>query len=155
LDYKEAVQVEFLKKIMFTFIYILAGITISASIFITIFIPDILFSIHLLWQIIGMSAVCSCGNFIYLSRNDLGKQQMKLRIILHYLYINVVVLTGAFLWEWLIPGYTIQILVMFLLIAAVYSAITIITFRQEERTAEKLNIRLRKMNSAEAEKEYK
>lgn len=135
---------EFLKKIIVTFIYILAGITMSATIFITLFIPDALLSIHLLWQIIGMSAACACGNFIYLSRNDMGKHQMKLRIIFHYLYTNVVVLSGAFLWEWLFPGYTMRLLVMFLLIAAVYSTIMLISFQQQKKTADYMNMKLKK-----------
>ncbi|MHB8128207.1 MAG: DUF3021 family protein [Mobilitalea sp.] len=140
-----------IKSTVQTFFYILAGVTISSAIFITIFIPNITFSIDLLWQFIIMAAVCSFGNFIFLSKSELSKKQMKIRTICHYLFVNIVVLGGAFLWKWLTSGIP-QIIVMFLLIAIVYASITIGTFRKEEKIAENLNRRLHKIYSSEEEK---
>jgi hypothetical protein len=146
---------EYLKKMMTTFIYALAGTTIAATIFITIFASNSSLRFYLLWQIIGMSLACACGNLIYFSKGVLGKKQMKVRIALHYLYINVMVIGGGLLWEWLTPSFIAEVIVMFLLIVAVYVSIMLITFRQEKRTAELLNRRLKKLYPSEEEKEDK
>jgi len=141
-----------LKSVLQTFIYVTAGITISAAIFTSLFVQGFVLSSDLLWQIIGMAAVCATGNFVYYSKKELSKRQMAFRIICHYLYINLLVFVGAFLWEWIRPGILREVLVMLLLIAVVYAIVTIVSFQKEERTAKDLNLMLRKNNSAGEEK---
>lgn len=141
----------YLKNIAHTFIYILAGITINTAIFITLFELDAILGVDLLWQIIGMSAVCSLGNLSYYSTKELSKNQMKLRIICHYLYVNVVVALGAYLMDWFSSGLIPQFPVMLLMIAVVYILIMVLTSRKEEKTAENLNKRLRKYYPSEEE----
>jgi hypothetical protein len=140
-------------KIVQTFAYVIAGITISASIFITLFVPGLRFTILLLWQIIIMSAVCALGNLIYYYKEVLSKRQMRIRIICHYIYINLVVLSGSFLWGWLTPGLIPEFLLMLLLIAIVYVIITFVSFRQEMKIAESINRELRKRYSSQEEDE--
>lgn len=134
----------FIKDLIHTFIYILAGITICTAIFITIFLPNAQLTYHLFWQIIGMSAVCAIGNLIYYSKKEPSKSFMIFRIIIHYLYINVVVLSGSILLDWVQPERIWQIIAMLLLIATLYFIIMLFAFRQEAETAENLNNRLRK-----------
>lgn len=135
---------DLVKRIINTFAYIMTGISFSTAIFITVFIPKLKFDISLIWEIVAMSAVCALGNMIYYYKRDLTKKQMKLRIIIHYLYINAVVFGGSFLWEWLTPGLIPEFLVMLLLVTVVYVIITVVTIRQEVKIAENLNRRLRK-----------
>lgn len=123
---------------------VLAGITLSAAIFITMFIPEQTLSVVILWQIISMSAVCSLGNLFYYSKKEIGKRNMKLRIIFHYLYINFIVIGGAFLFRWSAPKYLPQIIVLFFLILLVYIVIMITEFDYETKTAKKLNDQLKK-----------
>lgn len=133
-----------IKRIIQTFAYTMAGTTISTAVFITLFVPELTFPIILIWEIIAMSAVCSLGNFIYYYKEVVSKKQMKIRILCHYLYINMVVFGGAFLWGWLTPGLITEFLVMLVLIAVVYVVIMIAIFRQEEKMAENINRQLRK-----------
>jgi hypothetical protein len=144
---------EILRRIVQTFAYVMAGITISAALFITIFIPEEVFQIELLWQIIILSAVCSLGNFIYYFKEVPSKKQMKLRIICHYSYINLVVLGGAFLWGWVTPGILLEFLAMLALIAVVYFVVMVAIFRQEVKTAENINRQLREQYPDEEEGE--
>lgn len=132
-----------IKNIARTFIYILAGITICSALYITIFIPEAVLSVMLLWQIILMSAISSCGSLVYCSKKELSKQSMKVRIILHYLYTSMVVLGGAFLFGWIKSNVFPEIIVLFLLMTIQYSMIMIFMFRKEEKTADHLNKRLK------------
>lgn len=143
---------QLLRDAIKVFIYALAGTTISATLFITIFMPDAIISYLLLWQFICMAAVCSCGNLIYLSKKELSGSQMRFRNICHYLYINLMVLGGAFLFGWFKPGNISQIIAIFLLNAAVYAYVSMTMLRKEERIAKELNMRLRKINKEEEEK---
>ena len=144
---------ETLKKLFVTFVSVIAGTTISTASFLSIFGRDVQFSVVLLWQIIGMSVVCTFGNVMYLSKHEISKNQMKLRLIIHYLYINMIVIGGAFLFGWLEPGYIPQLIVILTLIAVVYLGVTILGNQMEEKTAENMNKLLRKMNSSEKEKD--
>lgn len=143
---------QLLRDAIKVFIYALAGTTISATLFITIFMPDANLTYLLLWQFICMAAVCACGNLIYLSKKELSVPQMKIRNICHYLYICFVVLGGAFLFGWFKPGNIPQIMAIFLLNAGVYAYVSMTMFRKEERMAKDLNLRLRKINKEEEEK---
>jgi hypothetical protein len=147
------VNMDFIKKLVITFIYILAGITLSATTFITLFVQEQEFTIILLWQMIAMAAVCALGNFIYYAKVELSKKQMRIRMVCHGLYIICVVLGGAFFWEWLQPGAITRLLVMVLLIATVYISVTLGTIYLEKKTADSLNERLNKYHNSEVEKD--
>lgn len=136
-----------------TFVYVMTGITISTAVFITIFHKEASFSILLLWQIILMSILSALGDAIYYAKKELSKQQMKFRIICHYLYINIIVLGGAFCFGWLKDKIIPEALVMLLMIALVYLFIMIYRFHYEEKMAENLNRRLRKYYPSEEDKD--
>lgn len=144
---------ETLKRLLYTFVLVLAGITISATIFITLFYPELYDIIVLLWQIIILAVVCTLGNLIYYSRKEIGKKQMKVRMILHYLYINVVNICGALLFQWISPGFLLEFIVLLLLVAISYICIMMTNFHKEEKTAENMNKLLRKLHTDENEVE--
>lgn len=144
---------DILKRLIQTFTYIAAGSMISAALFITIFIPKTELDVSILWEIIAMSAICSLGNFFYYLKKIVTKKQIMLRIAFHYLYINLVVFSGGYLWEWLTPGLIPEFLVMLLLITTVYAIVMIAVFHQEEKMAEKFNRQLRKYYPEQGEGE--
>lgn len=144
---------ETLNKYLRTFFLVLSGCTISSTIFITIFVRDLEFNVVLLWEIIVMAAICTLGNLIYFSRSEISKKQMKVRMILHYFYINTVVLGCAFLFGWIAAGYFVQFLVILILIAAVYFGVMSVNFQKEEKAAENMNKVLRKLNLEEKERD--
>ncbi len=140
-----------LKNMLRVFIYVTAGNTIGAAIFLTLFYRDIQFSYGFLWQFISIAAVCAFSTLIFWSRKELSKKQIAIRYVLHYVYNNFVVVGGAFLYKWLEPGQIINIAFMFFLVAAVYICIITAMFKNDEKTAEDLNKKLRKYNDSKEE----
>lgn len=134
-----------LKKIIQIFFYVLAGSIICTAIFMTIFLPKLYFTVEVIWQVILVSAIASCGSLIFYSRHEISKKQMMLRFIIHYIYINTVVLGGAFLLEWVNARSMPQVITMVLLIAVVYFSITTSTFNDEKKMADNINQKLRKV----------
>ncbi|MGF7141602.1 fatty acid desaturase [Anaerotaenia torta] len=134
-----------LKSIIHTFFYVLSGSVLCTAVFMTIFLPKLYFTVEIIWQVIISSAIAASGGLIFYSRKELSKKQMKLRLIINYMYINAVVLGCAFLWEWVNYRRISQVITMILLIAGVYISITAATFNREKKVAEDMNQKLRRV----------
>ncbi|MBP1754935.1 MAG: hypothetical protein H6Q59_1333 [Firmicutes bacterium] len=132
-----------IKKIIKTFFFVLAGSILSTAIFITIFWPGLTFPIAVIWQVIVMAAITSVGTLLFYSKREISKRQMRLRIILHYAYINFVVLATAFVCGWLDFTNLVQVVSMIILVAAVYFSVNLVMFQSEKRIADNINQRLR------------
>lgn len=139
---------DLIKKTLQIFVYVTAGITINAAIFISLFTPDANLSKAILWQIIIMAATCACGNIIFISRKEISKRNMKIRHGFHYLYINIVVFSEAILFQWIRTKEIPEDLFMFFLILIVYVSVMTVMFFQEEKIAKTLNDRLKKINTS-------
>lgn len=139
-------MIEFIKKTVLTFVLIVVGITVSSSIFLALFYPALHLSAGILGQIVVMSFVCAIGNFIFYAKYEISKQQMMIRKIVHFLYINAIVFLGAFLWHWVTPGMITQFFVLLVMIELVYVAVTVINILKENRDAEVMNQRLSQLN---------
>jgi len=135
-----------IKSMLQVFIYVTAGNTIGAAIYIGLFARDGQFSFSLLWQMIGIAAVCAFGNLIFLSREELSKNKIKIRYVIHYIYIDIVVIGGTVIFKWVNPRQTVNFVFMFLLVAVVYACIITLISSYDFKTAEDLNKKLSKYN---------
>ncbi len=144
---------ESVKKIIQTYFYVLSGSIISTAIFMTIFLPELYFNVKIIWQVIVVAAITSLGTLIYRSKREISKKQMKIRHIIHYTYINVVVLGCALMLQWVNIKQISQILTLVLLVAGVYFSVTTAMFSNEKRIAESINQRLRSRYPEEDKKE--
>jgi fatty acid desaturase len=133
-----------LRILLKTFIYVLACSMISAAVFITIFNPKETFDIMLLWEVILMAVIASLGSVLFFSKKEISKEQMRIRKIIHYIYINIVVVGTAILCRWIHVSKLLQLMVMLILIALVYTIVCAVMFYKEEKTAEWMNEQLRK-----------
>ena len=134
---------ESIKKVIQTYFYVLSGSIISTAIYITIFLPNVYFNVEVIWQVIVVSAITSLGTLIYKAKREISKKQMRIRHIIHYTYINVVVLGFALMWRWINANRLIQVIAMMLLIACVYFGVSAAMDSNEKRIAENFNQRLR------------
>ena len=135
-----------IKSMFQVFIYVIAGTTIGAAIYITLFSSDGQFSCSLLWQIIGIAAVSALGNLTFYSKEELSKNQIIIRHVIHYIYNNIVVIGGAILFRWIKPGETVNIVFMFVLVAVIYACIITLISSHDFKIAEDLNEKLSKYN---------
>lgn len=139
----------FLKSMLQVFVNVTAGNTIGAAIYLTVFDRDYQFTYGFLWQFIGIAAVCALGDLIFYSRTELSKKQIKFRFVLHYIYTNIIVVGGAFICGWVEPGEIINIIFLFGLVSVIYVYITTIMFKNDKKTAEDLNKKLKSIHQNE------
>lgn len=137
-----------LKNMFRVFVFVTAGNTIGAAVFLTLLGREFMLNYLFLWQMIGIAVVCAFGNMIFWSKKELSKRQIKLRYIIHYIYNNIVVVGLAFMLGWIELGDPYDIIAMFVLVAIVYSTITTLIVKTDRQTAEELNKKLRKYNKS-------
>lgn len=114
-----------IKEIFLTFCMITTGIVAATLIYVKIYYAMNDLDANILWQILFTSFLCSLGNLIHPVR-EVGKRRFKIDLLLHYLYINVVVLGMGNFYEWFdlsIPSMTLGMAVLIIVIFIVISAI--------------------------------
>lgn len=99
----------------------------------------------ILWQILGLSAVCTLGSVILPLEEgrEVSKVSILVRTVLYYLYINVVVLGLGFWFDWFTFRNIPQVLGMGVAIAAVFLAVYFFSYCAQCREAERMNEKLR------------
>jgi Ca2+/Na+ antiporter len=102
--------------------------------------------LSILLQLIILSILGSVGNLIFYSKHELSKRKMKVRTIIHYIYIYSQVLGCAYLFGWIVPGNVKQTIVMIIMICCVTLCVSYALKKKEDRTAELINEKLSTMN---------
>ena len=101
--------------------------------------------VNILWQILGLSVACTLGSVILPMEDgkEISKTSMLVRMVLYYLYINLVVLGLGFLFEWFTFRNVPQVFGMLVAIAAVFLAVYFFSYCAQCREAERMNEKLR------------
>ena len=118
-------------------------VVISVALFTTVINPKDSLSPAILWQILLVSWLCSMGSLIYPWKRTPGKTEMGIRMLLHYLLVNVIVL-GAGLWfGWYRTDHLWSVLSMMISIAAVFAAVSAIEMTKSSKEAKQMNEKLK------------
>lgn len=121
------------------FLLITAGTLICTAVFCTLFIPGVQATVTLLWQIIVLSLLCTLPGLIFRSKKEIGKRQMRLRIVLHLAMLLTLLLSMAYHWGWIDTRSVVQPLVFVAMFAAVYSMVWSFMYLHEKHVASRLN----------------
>ena len=140
-----------IKEFVRTFAYVVLGVEISTTTFIMIFYPGVSLSVALLWQILACSFVCTLGNILWWTTKRLGKTEVIARIVLHYLYINVVVFGSAFWFDWIDYHNPVMVICLFLMILVVFVLVFLAIWHHGKRISEMMNRGLKAYQEREEE----
>ena len=129
-----------IKVLLDVFAKVTTCILFGAAVYCSVFFYDGMFSRHLLWEILLVSFLTSLGTLFY--TDSINKKSMRVVYVLHYLFNNVVVV-GCGLWfEWIDAGNTLQIIGMIVLVAVIFSVVSVLSWKKEAKEAELMNERL-------------
>jgi hypothetical protein len=136
------------KEILNTFAYVTTGVVLATTIFIKIFWPNAKLSVDIFFEIISISFFCSLGNLFYYcgkgySKEKLSKNQLLVRTILHYLYINSIVIGGGLTFKWFYWYRIDMMIAMVFGIMLVFAVIWVVNVQRDRRLALQLNEKLR------------
>lgn len=131
-----------IREILLTFCMVTTGSLFVSAVYIHVFWPgDPQVSVSVLWQLPIIAFVCSLGNFIHPYR-AVSRRRGICQNILHYLYINVVVLGGGYYFAWIERGNMLMLVVMALGIMVVFVAVSVVVWSWHKKEAEHLNSKL-------------
>lgn len=132
-----------IREIMMLFSKILTGSVLSSAVYLEVLYKGVSMNTSkLLWQLIIESAICSlCILFMY-SKKELGKYEIILRNAIIYVYVNVVVVGCAILFDWFKERDYRSIILLLIEIAVVYIAIEFLVYYRYKKIANDLNERL-------------
>lgn len=137
-----------IKEILLTFCMVTTGSVLVSAVYIKVFWPDDpQVSVDILWQIPVIAFICSLGNFLY-SYREAGRRRMLCRKLLHYLYINAVVLGGGYCFAWIEGGNILMPAVMALGILVVFAVVSAVVWGWHKKETERLNSKLQEYQEA-------
>lgn len=115
-------------------------VVFAVAIYCRIFFPGLNFKEDMLWQILLVSLLTSAGTLMY--NDDIKKNSMKVRCIIHYLMVNVIVVGCGIWFEWFYADNLAQVIGMLILIAIIFTVVSVVSWRKVEKEAELMNQRL-------------
>lgn len=129
------------KQLLLTFAFVTTGILCAATIFITVFWQNAHITVAFLWQILGVSALCSLGNFIWPDR-EVTKKEWIVREVLHYVYVCTVVLGLGSKFEWFYWNNLKMVLLMIFTIFIVFVTVMYVMLKMDKKVEKQLNEKL-------------
>lgn len=131
-----------LKELVFTFASVTTCILMAAALFISIFWKSTVLNVDILWQILICSLICSLGNLLY-REEERTKKQFYILLTLHYIYINIVVLSCGFLFGWFLLDDIAMVAGMVMMIAIIFIFLISITQHRSKKNADIMNQKLK------------
>lgn len=104
----------------------------------------------LLWQIPLLSFLGALSSLIYPWDRSMTRKEFVIRIAIHYLIMNGIVLGGGSLFGWFDIHEPLQVAMMALSVAIIFFIISLYSWTKGNREAQKLNQRLKKRNDNES-----
>lgn len=139
-----------IKEMLYTFSYVTTGVLFATALFITIFYRDESLSVPLLWEILITSFLCVFGNLIH-TKQVCSKRQSMFRLILHYLYVNMVVFGCAGLFQWFNMKDIKMVGFMILCIAVIFLAVSWVVWHNGKKVSDLLNKQLEEYQDKKTE----
>lgn len=124
------------------FSMITSCMVMAVAFFVTVFNPVERIEAVILWQIPAVAALISLISLIYPWDRPLTKAGIAVRIIIHYVLVNIVVLGAGYLFDWYNPQSGESVAVMVVTIAVIFAIISGISWGRSVRDAKRMNERL-------------
>lgn len=131
-----------LKDLFFTFANVTTYVVAGTAIYISIFQHDADLGADILLQILFVSFTTSLGIFLYPQR-EVCKKEIILRIFIHYIYVNVIVLWCGLWFGWYDINSMAMIMGMLATIAIVFGSVSFVCWKKAEKESLLINERLK------------
>jgi len=132
---------ELIKEMIRDFLIIFASIIIIITILRQIYDPGASFELKTIFIIMAFSFLGALTGIILYTPHAISEYKMRLRVILYFLFLEVLLISLAVLLN-LVSG-TFDILLLALEIAAVYVIVRLLTYKNDKKEAQKINERLK------------
>lgn len=129
-----------LKMFFEVFTTVTTCVVFGVAVYCGIFFPGVQFGMEMMWQILLVSLLTSAGALMY--KDELSKKSTKIRCVLHYLMVNVIVVVCGIWFNWFHTDDLDQVIGMLILIAVVFLTVSVISWKKVMKEADLMNIKL-------------
>lgn len=137
---------EMLMTMLRSFFIIITGEIVAVWLFCTALVPEALFTVDFLSQMLLLTLACVALFVVFYSPKELGKVQVRIRMAIHLALLITIVLSLLIVWGWIEPCVP-HVLAAVGLVLLVYACVTCTVFYRDRQTAMKFNEVLKKYNS--------
>ena len=130
--------------------YEITAWSLLASVVMTLISKSDMIPSSLLWQIPLLSFLGALSSLIYPWDRSMTRKEFVIRIAIHYLIMNGIILGGGSLFGWFDIHEPLQVAMMALSVAIIFFIISLYSWTKGNREAQKLNQRLKKRNDNES-----
>lgn len=130
--------------------YEITAWSLLASVVMTLISKSDMIPSSLLWQIPLLSFLGALSSLIYPWDRSMTRKEFVIRIAIHYLIMNGIILGGGGFFEWFDIHEPLQVAMMALSVAIIFFIISLYSWTKGNREAQKLNQRLKKRNDNES-----
>lgn len=130
--------------------YEITAWSLLASVVMTLISKSDMIPASLLWQIPLLSFLGALSSLIYPWDRSMTRKEFVIRIAIHYLIMNGIVLGGGSLFGWFDIHEPLQVAMMALSVAIIFFIISLYSWTKGNREAQKLNQCLKKRNDNES-----
>lgn len=126
-----------IKKICVSYPVIYGGSMMATLVFCLVFYPERVFGLDYLAKMLLFSLAGDLPILVFCSGKELSQQEWMVRMILHFVLLEVVLMTFGGIWglyENFIEG-----IAFFLIVLLVYIGVRLIVFSDDSRQAEQMN----------------
>lgn len=142
-----------LRFIFQIFCEVTSCVVVAVAIFTTVLFPVDSMSPMILWQIPAVSMLCALGCLIYPWDVVMTKKEMGVKIFLHYLYVNGVVLISGILFDWYDVKKIGSVISMVIIIAVIFAVVSGIAWKRTAKEAKSMNEKLQQQYRQKADGE--
>ena len=130
--------------------YEITAWSLLASVVMTLISKSDMVPASLLWQIPLLSFLGALSSLIYPWDRSMTRKEFVIRIAIHYLIMNGIILGGGSLFGWFDIHEPLQVAMMALSVAIIFFIISLYSWTKGNREAQKLNQCLKKRNDNES-----
>ncbi|MBP3352952.1 MAG: DUF3021 family protein [Lachnospiraceae bacterium] len=129
-----------LKMFFEVFTTVTTCVVFGVAVYCGIFFPGIHFGIEMMWQILLVSLLTSAGTLMY--KDELSKKSTKIRCVIHYLMVNVIVVVCGIWFNWFHTDDLAQVIGMLILIAVIFLIVSVVSWKKVMKEADLMNQKL-------------
>lgn len=130
--------------------YEITAWSLLASVVMTLISKSDMIPSSLLWQIPLLSFLGALSSLIYPWDRSMTRKEFVIRIAIHYLIMNGIILGGGGFFGWFDIHEPLQVAMMALSVAIIFFIISLYSWTKGNREAQKLNQCLKKRNDNES-----
>ena len=116
-------------------------VMIAVAMFTTVFFPTDAITPAVLWQIPAVSMLCTLVSLIYPNRS-MSRPERWIRILVHYLYINAIVLVAGVFFEWYHVSNLQSVFFMVFTVTIVFAIVSVLSWNKASKDAKQMNEKL-------------